>query len=123
MIDEKFPPLKGDGAKKGRKAHEPTSEQLAEVQALAGFGVREDEIARYLGIDPKTLRKYYREQLDTAHIRANVQVARALFTQATEGNTAAAIFWLKSRANWSEKVQIESTGEGINLVINRPHGA
>ncbi len=54
-----------------RRAHEPTEKTRNEVQALAGFGVREDEIALYIGIDPKTLRKYYRPELDTGHIKAN----------------------------------------------------
>ena len=89
-----------------RKAHEPTEKTRNEVQALAGFGVREDEIALYIGIDPKTLRKYYRPELDTGHIKANVNVARNLYKQ-TEKNPTAAIFWLRSRASWSDKSELE----------------
>jgi hypothetical protein len=44
-----------------RVAHEPTAETIAQVEALAGYGVRQDEIAVYLDVDPKTLRKHYRE--------------------------------------------------------------
>ena len=90
-----------------RKPHEPTDKTRTEVKALAGFGIREDEISLYIGIAPKTLRKYYREELDTGHINANAAVARSLYNQAVNGNnTAAAIFWLKARANWREKTDV-----------------
>lgn len=93
-----------------RAPHKPTAETMAQVEALSGYGVRHDEIAMYLDIDPKTLRKHYRAQLDKGHIKANVGVARSLHKQATEGNVAAAIFWLKSRAGWREKQEVELTG-------------
>ena len=95
-----------------RRPHAPTETTRTEVKALAGFGVREDEIALYIGIDPKTLRKYYRSELDTGHINANATVARSLYNQAVNGgNTAAAIFWLKSRAGWREKTDINHLSE------------
>lgn len=34
--------------------HNPTAESRAQVEALAGYGIRQDEIARFLGVDPKT---------------------------------------------------------------------
>lgn len=92
--------------------HKPTVETMAQVEALSGYGVRHDEIALYLDIDPKTLRKYYREQLDKGTIKANAGIARSLHKQATEGNVAAAIFWLKARAGWREKQEVELTGPG-----------
>lgn len=89
-----------------RKLHAPTRTSKAEVRALAQFGVIESEIAKYIGIDAKTLRKHYREELDKAHIKANVKVANSLFTCATKKeNVSAQIFWLKVRAGWSEKHQ------------------
>lgn len=92
--------------------HKPTTETMAQVEALSGYGVRHDEIALYLDIDPKTLRKHYREQLDKGTIKANAGIARSLHKQATEGNVAAAIFWLKARAGWREKHEVELTGPG-----------
>ncbi len=93
-----------------RVPHKPTPETLAQVEALSGYGVRHDEIALYLDIDPKTLRKHYREQLDKGTIKANAGIARSLHKQATEGNVAAAIFWLKARAGWSERQKVEISG-------------
>lgn len=88
--------------------HKPTTEMMAQVEALSGYGVRHDEISSYLGIDPKTLRKHYREQLDKGTIKANVSVARTLHKQALDGNIAACIFWLKARAGWRENQQVPS---------------
>jgi len=89
-----------------RKPHAPTETTRNQVSVLAGFGHREDEIALYLNIDPKTLRKYYRRELDTGHIRANSEMASTLFSQAKNGSTSAAIFWLKSRAGWRENIDL-----------------
>ena len=75
------------------------------VEAMAGYGVPETDIGRVLGIDAKTLRKHYRDELDNGHVKANVKVAENLYRKATgEGREAvvAAIFWLKTRAGWKE---------------------
>ena len=92
----------------GKPKHVPTEKTMAEVSALAGFGVVQEEIAKYLGIDAKTLRKHYRKELDLGVVRANAAVARSLFKQATEdGSVSAAIFWLKARAGWRETQQVD----------------
>ncbi|EQD45984.1 hypothetical protein B1B_12788, partial [mine drainage metagenome] len=58
----------------------------------------------HLGISPGTLRKYYRRELDTGIVAANMAVAGTLFKLATKGeNVTAMIFWLKCRAHWHEK--------------------
>jgi hypothetical protein len=86
-------------------AHQPNEATRKQVDAMAGYGVPELAISRVLAIDVKTLRKYYRHELDTAHIRANTAVAQFLFKKATsDGPQAitAAIFWLKTRAGWKD---------------------
>jgi hypothetical protein len=55
-----------------------------------------------VGIDPKTLRKYYRDELNLGETKANAQVAGFLFNAAKTGNVTAQIFWLKTRARWRE---------------------
>ena len=55
-----------------------------------------------VGIDPKTLRKHYRDELDLGETKANAQVAGFLFNAARNGNVTAQIFWLKTRARWRE---------------------
>jgi len=80
------------------------TEQLSEkVKTMASVGVRQDQIAKVLGVTPKTLRKHFRQQLDLGAIEANVDVANACYRMATSGtNISATIFWLKVRAGWRE---------------------
>ena len=66
-------------------------------------------IADSLGIDGKTLTKYYREELDQALAQANASVGGALFNKATKGDTTAMIFWMKTRAGWRERQQVDHT--------------
>ena len=69
---------------------------------MAAYGIPEFDIARVLKVDPKTLRKYYQEELELGHTKANAQVAGFLFNSAKNGNVTAQIFWLKTRAQWKE---------------------
>src|SRR5262245_8662100 len=71
--------------KRGRKAHAPTQDQRKLVQSLSAYGVKEPDIAREIGINETTLRKYYRDELDLGHVRANAKVAETLFRMATSG--------------------------------------
>ena len=74
----------------------------------SGYGVPEQAIARVVGLDPKTLRKHYREELDTGQIKATAKVAESLFRKATSDGSqsvTAAIFWLKTRGGWRETPQ------------------
>ena len=96
-----------------RPSHQPDAFHRRQVEALAGYGVKEPEIAGIIGIDAKTLRKHYRHELDFGHVKANVKVAENLYRKATgEGREAvtAAIFWLKARARWKETVLNEHAG-------------
>ncbi len=88
-----------------RPSHRPDPALRRQVEALAGYGVPEIDIARVIRVDPKTLRKHYRDELDDGHVKANAKVAENLYRKATgEGREAvtAAIFWLKTRAGWKE---------------------
>lgn len=87
-----------------RPAHQPTEATRATAEALAGVaGFRQAEIAAFLGITEKTLRKHYRAELDRATVTAVAKVAETLFQKAIAGDVTAMIFWLKARAGWSDK--------------------
>lgn len=91
----------------------PTDEQRRTVRAMSGLGIPQDNIATFLEIDKKTLRKHFREELDRGSIEATTKVAQSLFRMATEGGSvAAAIFWMKARAGWREKHDGSSTASG-----------
>jgi len=49
-----------------RRAHQPDPAQRRQVEALAGYGVPETEIAGVIGIDAESLRKHYRPSSTTA---------------------------------------------------------
>jgi hypothetical protein len=109
-----------------RPSHRPDEDTRRQVEAMAGYGVREDEIAEFIGVDPKTLRKHYRSELRRGHTKANAKVAENLYRRATgESREAvtAAIFWLKTRAGWRETFAHELSGrEGapIEMVEHDP---
>ena len=68
------------------------------VVKMASLGTSQEDIAFVIGISPKTLRKYFRKELNESAINANLQVAETLFKMATSGNhIAATIFWAKTR--------------------------
>ena len=46
--------------------HQPTDKTRAEIIALRSYGVPIKEVAAYIGIDDKTLCKYYREELENS---------------------------------------------------------
>lgn len=94
------------------------------VEILAAVGIPQDRIARLLKIDPKTLREYYRDELDLGSDKATAKVAGTLFKTATEGIGPAAItaqiFWLKTRAGWREPR--DTDGNQIEIVVRQENG-
>ncbi len=78
---------------------------------MTALGIRQEDIATLLGMAPKTLRKHYRSELDLGAIEANAKVLESLFRMATSGkNTAATIFWVKTRCGMRED-QEPASGE------------
>ena len=81
------------------------------MQLHTTVGTTQADIARVLDIDEKTLRKYYRDELDLAKAKANATIGGALFNRAKSGDTSAMIFWMKTQAGWREKTDINHTSE------------
>ena len=97
--------------------HSPTPEQRKIVKDMSSVGIPQDKISVVIGIDPKTLRVHYREELDTAESEANTKVAIALYDNAIKtNNVTAQIFWLKTRGGWRESRPADD--EGIAHTIN-----
>jgi hypothetical protein len=95
----------------GRKSFEPTEQQRRMVESLAGFGMQQDSIARLVDIDPKTLRKHFRRELDCGADKANFQVLSTFHKMATSGkHPAMTIFWCKTRLGMREVSRVEHTG-------------
>lgn len=98
-------------AEKGRPPHKPTKDTQEQVKRLSALGCPHEDIATRIKISADTLVKYYKDELDEGRIDANAAIAGTLFSQAKKGNTAAAIFWLKTRARWKETQVNEVTGQ------------
>ena len=100
--------------------HQPTEKTRAEIVALRSYGVPIKEVAAYIGIDDKTLYKYYHDELENSAIKANANVGKFLYQAAsgqalTTGATysdcvRAAMFWAKTRMGWKETNVQEHTG-------------
>jgi len=106
--------------------HEPTPETRRLVESSSGLGLPHESIAVLVGIDDKTLRKYYRAELDMGKAKANGQIAKTLFSKAVAGDTTSLIWWTKSQMRWSETVKNEVTGadgealQGIQVTFVKP---
>ena len=103
---------------RGGVAYAPTDGQRRMVKVMSGFGIPQQDIASQLGVDAKTLRKHFRDELDRGMTEANMRVAQSLFNLATTGgNVAVAIFWMKARAGWREKHLVEPDDDQKMIVV------
>jgi hypothetical protein len=95
-----------DNEKAGtRRGYLPTKKDRDMVRTMSGHGIKQLEIATVLNIDLKTLRKYFREELDTGAISAVAEMSQNLWKKAMGDGPAsvtATIFWLKARGGWRE---------------------
>ena len=111
-----------------RPAFEPTDEQRKQVEAMAGFGIPQVDIAKVIGISKPTLEKYFRGELDVGSVKATAKVAQSLFKKATSDGSqsvTAAIFWLKTRAGWKETQAHEHSGpdgKPLTIITGVPRG-
>ena len=84
----------------------------SKVEALAGFSLSADEIARVLDVDAALIKSAFAKELESGALKANARVAESLYRKALgDGREAvtAAIFWLKTRARWKETFAAEVT--------------
>jgi len=94
---------------------------VAQVEALSAF-LSAEQIAGYLGICRKTFFNYMNEftelrtAMDRGMAKAIGTVAQGLVQQAKEGNTTAAIFYLKTKGGWKEAQDVNLSG-GIEIKI------
>ena len=111
------------------REHEPTLESRKLVESTSGLGLPHESIAVLVGIDDKTLRKYYREELDRGKAVAHSNIAKTLYQKAVAGDTTSLIWWTKSQMRWSETVRQELTGadgeplQGIQVTFVKPEVA
>lgn len=86
----------------GKPPFEPTETQRYSVGLMAAIGIPQTAISEALEISEPTLRKYFKQELQTGRTRTITKVADSLVRQALAGNITAAIFYLKTQAGWKE---------------------
>ncbi len=142
----------GKRAGAGRPKLEPTQELRDQVKALAAY-LEQDDLCQLIinpvtgkPIDGKSLRKHFREELDTGAPAANAKVAESLFFQAVgrpaqyfpdtlpdgtphpnagklaraelKPDVTACIYWTKARMGWSEPVSLKNAeGKPFRIAI------
>ena len=118
--------------KRGHPTFQPTDKQRGQVEAMARYGIPQDEIARAIQISRPTLLKYFAEEIETGATKANAQVGEFLFSTIIgaqipgrppvtddRARVTAAIFWAKTRMNWKETSIHKHTGtEGEPIKID-----
>ena len=98
----------------------PTDDERKLVEQMTACGIPQESQCLVIrnGIDDKTLRKHFRHELDTAATKANTKVAGTLFNKAMGGDTTALIWWTKTRMKWSEKQEVEHSGDAVWTIKN-----
>src|SRR5579863_9339766 len=82
-----------------------TDKELEEIEAMAGLGMRFEDIARMKGMCLDTLRKYAREQLQRGKFKAKAAVMQTAYKMAVSGKfPVMTMFWLKTQASWRENM-------------------
>lgn len=115
-----------------RRAFEPTPDQRRQVESLAGYGIREEEIVKFIRwpdgrpIGMTTLKKYFKNELAMGAPILEARLTETLMGMAlgrakvvridpdtgneivvqeqVKPNLGAIIFALKSRFKWSERL-------------------
>ncbi len=90
-----------------------------DVEKLIGIGLREEDIAYYLGVNVKTIYnwksrdKEFLQAIERGREKGKRKVVSALFQKINEGNLTAIIFWLCNRypQEWSNVNRIEQTSK------------
>lgn len=86
--------------------YKPTERDREDVERYASLGITQEEIGSILGIHRHTIQKHLSEEFKRGKAKANAKVAKSLFTKATQkDDVTAQIFWLKTQARWSERVE------------------
>ena len=92
-----------------------TPEQIGQIEALAGYGLTQPQIAAVLDFSGRTLARHKTEEpqvvaaLERGRAVAQGNVGKALYTRATGGDVAAIRWYEMTRAGRTEKQRIDLT--------------
>lgn len=99
---------------KGDDEYKPTPNDRARVRTMATVGFDQPTICTRLGISDKTLRKYYRVELDTAHLQL-IQNKRVQIIERSNTDTQALIY-VNRVLGWNDRpAQPVNVNVGLSL--------
>lgn len=102
--------------KKGTKNHKRTEENAKWVLKMSLAGTPQETIGRVLKISVETLQKYYEKEIEEGSVKANANLAAKAYEKAMSGDTALLIFMNKTKNRWSERHEVEHSGQ-INAIL------
>ena len=96
-----------------RNPHKPTPATRKLVKKVAGHGIPHETIAILVGVkDDKTLRKWYRKELDEGRAVAHSKIGGKAFQRAMKGSDTMLIWYTKTQMRWKEERSLELSGPG-----------
>lgn len=102
---------------RGPKPWEPSAEDVAKIKLHAGLGMTQEQCARLVGVCDKTLRGNEAAQsaFEEGKAQTIARVAGSLVKKALNGDTASAIFYLKTQAGWKETAGLDINAQVKSL--------
>ena len=101
---------------RGNRPYRPTPEQRGTVEALAAYGIAQEDISQHLGITTKTLERHFAIELRLGCPKFVAKAGNVIF-QAINDPTVpwpdklrAAIYVTKARGGWRDADRVEHTG-------------
>lgn len=123
---KKSPEQKARRGRVGKPPFRPTKEDRMRVELLASILTQEEIVGLVFNpatgkpIDSKTLRRYFRYELDKGMAKVHAKVGESLIKRALDmehpQGATCAIFIAKTRMGWSETHRVEVDGKAGVLV-------
>lgn len=112
--------------KRGPKPIEFDISELEQIKQMAGYGLKNEQIANILGISLDTFRNKpdILQAINKGRDEAHKEVQNVAYKMATGDNAIPDMvkFWLRCRCGWTEKSQIDLTVKKPTVTIKRADG-
>jgi hypothetical protein len=110
---------RGKGKRRARGAWFPDVQDRRVVTTLATYGVPVAAIAKAIGVRLETLHEHLGAEYEAGMMAANAKAAELLYKQFTNPSdlriaVTAAMFWLKTRARWTEAREPDAVRPAID---------
>jgi len=99
--------------------HVPTDALRAKVEGLSCAGIRQERIAKHIGIDERTLVKYYSHELESALEERIALLGSNVYADALEGDKNERKFYLQTRGGWVPPKAVEEKLDKTNSLLEQ----